>query len=168
MQIRCAQPEDAKALSEIAFAAKRHWGYPERWIEAWRDVLTIAPEFILEHETHIACDAEETLGFYALVRKPEGLKLEHLWVHPRAMGRGIGRSLFAHAVGKMKALGMRAMEIESDPNASGFYQRMGARHVGVKVTEWEGQPRELPLFVYDLDASAQPVHGENQDQQPTH
>jgi hypothetical protein len=27
-----AIPEDAESLTRVAFAAKRHWGYPERWI----------------------------------------------------------------------------------------------------------------------------------------
>jgi hypothetical protein len=39
MQIVRAKPEDAAALTQIAHAAKRHWDYPERWIEAWRDIL---------------------------------------------------------------------------------------------------------------------------------
>lgn len=33
--IRRVLPEEAAQLSRIALAAKRHWGYPERWIEAW-------------------------------------------------------------------------------------------------------------------------------------
>ncbi|MCL4530843.1 MAG: hypothetical protein M1485_06230 [Chloroflexi bacterium] len=35
IEIRRALPEEADALTEIAIAAKRHWGYPERWIEIW-------------------------------------------------------------------------------------------------------------------------------------
>ena len=46
MQIIRAKPEDADTLTKISFAAKRHWGYPERWIEAWSDILTMRPEFI--------------------------------------------------------------------------------------------------------------------------
>jgi hypothetical protein len=32
MQILRANPDDAATLTEIAFAAKRHWGYPELWM----------------------------------------------------------------------------------------------------------------------------------------
>ena len=32
-----------KALTQIALAAKRHWGYPERWIEIWSSQLTFSP-----------------------------------------------------------------------------------------------------------------------------
>jgi hypothetical protein len=28
---------DAPELTKIAFAAKRHWDYPEEWIDLWAD-----------------------------------------------------------------------------------------------------------------------------------
>ena len=43
------------------------------------------------------------------------------------------------------------MEIEADPNAEGFYLRMGARRVGENVYEIEGQRRVLPLMQLDLE-----------------
>ena len=46
------------------------------------------------------------------------------------------------------------LEIESDPNADGFYQRMGARRFGTRFTALEGQPRELPVLVYEVDQAA--------------
>jgi ribosomal protein S18 acetylase RimI-like enzyme len=151
MQILRAKPEDATTLTKIAFAAKRHWGYPERWIEGWRDVLTIRPDFVVDHETHLASEDGQVAGFYSLMQTQDRIRLEHLWVSPDAMGRGIGQSLFLHAVGRMKALGCKTMEIESDPNAAGFYERMGALRAGTVVTQLDGQPRELPVLVYQLD-----------------
>jgi GNAT superfamily N-acetyltransferase len=76
--------------------------------------------------------------------------LEHLWVLPNAMGGGVSRALFAHALERARVLGFESMEIESDPNAEGFYERMGARRVGVNVTELEGQRRELPVLFYEI------------------
>ncbi len=46
MQILRANPDDATTVTKIAFAAKRHWEYPERWVDNWREKLTITPEFI--------------------------------------------------------------------------------------------------------------------------
>ena len=45
-EIRRASPGDAEVLTRIAFAAKRYWGYPERWIEHWSESLTVTPEFV--------------------------------------------------------------------------------------------------------------------------
>jgi hypothetical protein len=66
------------------------------------------------------------------------------------MGQGIGRSLFLHAVDRAKHLGFKKLEIESDPNAEGFYLRMGARRVGLNASEVAGHRRELPVLVYEL------------------
>ena len=150
MQIIRAKPEDAAALTEIAFAAKRHWGYPERWIQTWRDVLTMRPEFIAANVTYSAMEDDCAVGFYLLTTESDGLHLDHLWIIPRAMGRGIGRALFEHAAEQAKGLEFPAIKIEADPNAEGFYLRMGAKRVGTNVTEIEGERRELPLLVYPL------------------
>jgi len=37
--IRPAALADAGALTVIAQAAKRHWGYPEPWLAAWAAAL---------------------------------------------------------------------------------------------------------------------------------
>jgi GNAT superfamily N-acetyltransferase len=154
MQIVRARPEQADLLTEIAFAAKRHWGYPEHWIQSWRDILTMPPEFIAGNVTYSAIEDGRPVGFYLLTTEADGLHLDHLWILPRAMGRGIGRALFEHAVAQAKGLGLPAIKIEADPNAEGFYQRMGAKRVGVNVAAIEGKRRELPLLVYDLEPAS--------------
>ena len=151
--LRCI-PDKASTLTAIAFAAKRHWGYPERWIESWRDLLTIEREFISNHETYAAVVDGQTIGFYALGRKGDGLDLLHMWVLPAAMRRGVGRSLFHHALERTKALGFRYLEIEADPNAEAFYQRLGARRIGTSIGKLEQQRRELPVLVFEIDRQA--------------
>jgi GNAT superfamily N-acetyltransferase len=149
MEILPAKPEDAATLTEIAFAAKRHWGYPDQWMESWRDALTIKPEFIASHETYAAGVDGRMVGFYALDCQEGRLHLLHLWVLPDWMGRGLGRSLFHHALERTKALGYGELEIESDPNAEGFYQRLGACRVGVSIHTVEQQRRELPVLIHE-------------------
>jgi GNAT superfamily N-acetyltransferase len=149
MEIHRAKPEEAATLTEIAFAAKRHWGYPEQWIQNWKNILTIRPEFIASHETYTACMDGQAVGFYGLAKGLDRMLLEHLWVLPNAMGQGVGRTLFSHAVQRAKALGIKAIEIESDPNAEKFYEKMGARRIKTKMTELEGQHRYLPVLLYE-------------------
>jgi ribosomal protein S18 acetylase RimI-like enzyme len=149
VEIVRAGPDDAESLTRISFAAKRHWGYPERWILQWTESLTIAPDFIRENEVYAATDGE-IVGFYALVGEGPQLELEYLWVLPETMGTGVGRALFDHALRMAAATGAAAVRIEADPHAEGFYKRMGARRVGEEVYEHDGQRRLLPLLVADL------------------
>jgi GNAT superfamily N-acetyltransferase len=148
LEIVRARPEDADILTEIAHAAKRHWGYPETWIAAWRDTLTMRPEFIAANVAYIAVENDRPLGFYVLTSEPNGPHLDHLWVLPSSMGRGIGRALFEHAAAEVNRLGFRFMKIEADPNAEAFYRRMGAVRVGTSIAETCGERRELPLMEF--------------------
>lgn len=148
MEIIRAKPEDADALTEIAHAAKRFWGYPEYWIEAWRDILTMRPDFIAANIAFRATEENRTAGFYVLTTEEDGLHLDHLWIQPSSMRRGIGRALFAHAAEQAKTAGFDTIKIEADPNAEGFYQRMGAQRVGTSISQVDGQSRELPLMEY--------------------
>jgi GNAT superfamily N-acetyltransferase len=151
MKILRARPEDADAFTAIAHAAKRHWGYPETWIVAWRDVLTMRPEFIAENTAYCAVADDRAIGFYVLTTEDDGLHLDHLWILPRAMGRGIGSALFEHAAAEASRLGFNLIKIEADPNAEGFYKRMGATRVGTACSEVCGEARELPLLVYRVE-----------------
>ena len=151
INVRRATPEDAEVLTRIALAAKRHWGYPERWILQWTGVLTITPEFVRNNEVHAATvEGGRTVGFYALVGEGRRIELEHLWVSPEYMGEGVGRILFDHALGKAASLGAQTLRLEADPNAEGFYRRMGAERMGENVYEIEGQRRVLPLMAVEV------------------
>jgi GNAT superfamily N-acetyltransferase len=150
MEIHQATPEESGTLTRIAHLAKRHWGYPENWIERWRDVLTITPEFIQSNLVYIVGKRSQRLGFHALVTRGEELHLEHLWVLPEHIGLGLGQRLFQHAVDLATSRRALRIHIESDPNAEGFYRRMGARKVGEAVSEIDGQIRMLPLLVFEI------------------
>ena len=150
-----ATPEDADALTRIAFAAKRHWGYPESWIQHWRDSLTITPEFVRNNGVYVAVSGGEPCAFYALTSASGELELEHLWVLPVWIGSGVGRLLFEHAVREAARQGATTVAIEADPNAEGFYLRMGARRVGENVYEIVGRKRKLPLLSVEISRPAE-------------
>ncbi len=150
LTIRHAEPEQAAGLTEIAFAAKRHWGYPESWIESWREDLTITSEFIERHEVYAAIEHDALAGFYALVTSEGKTELDHLWVLPELIGKGIGRQLLNHALDRAASVGVTVIEIVSDPNAEGFYLKAGAAKIGEVISEIEGKARILPRLILQI------------------
>ena len=152
IQIRRARPEEALVLTEIAHAAKRHWGYPENWIQHWKADLTITPEFIARNEMYVAIHDDEILGCCAIAFDESVAELEHMWIRPEHIGTGVGRALFLHVKERAANLKVPVLEISADPNAEGFYQRMGATRVGEVRSEIEGQPRTLPRMRFALSA----------------
>jgi GNAT superfamily N-acetyltransferase len=149
VRIRRASPEEAAALTQIAQDAKRHWGYPEHWIQHWQSQLTISPDFITHNQVYLAEHESEIVGFYALVLNGERAELEHMWVAPAHIGAGIGKELFVHAMQQAAGENVSAVEISSDPNAAGFYERMGARRIGEVPADMDGQPRVVPRMSID-------------------
>jgi len=145
-----SRSSQSERLTEIAHAAKRHWGYPERWMELWKGALTITPEYISNNGVYSATDGEEVVGFYALIISGDKATLDHLWVDPKYIGRGLGKALFNHAVENAADHHVSVIEVESDPNAEGFYKHMGARRIGETSSELDGQERVLPLLSLEI------------------
>ncbi len=95
----------------------------------------------------VAEDTNGILGFYALMGRGPRVQLEHLWIDPEHMGKGIGRSLLGDALVEAAKLDAQLIRIESDPNAEPFYMRMGAIRVGEMPAPMVGAPnRALPLL----------------------
>jgi GNAT superfamily N-acetyltransferase len=144
VNIRRALPEEAETLSAIALDAKRYWGYPEHWIKHWESDLTISADFIRDNQVYVAEAEGEIRGFYALCVDGDKAELDHMWVTPACIGTGIGKELFLDAMDRAAALAVRDVELSADPNAVGFYKRMGARQIGEVDSPIDGQPRKLP------------------------
>lgn len=147
MHVRDASTDELESLSAIARAAKAHWGYPERWLILWEPELTYDASTLAAQDVFVVSDGAP-LGVGAISVEGDDAEIEGLWVHPDAMGRGVGRALFDECVRRARAAGARRLVIDSDPHAVGFYERMGATRVGAVPTAIEG--RELPRLVLEL------------------
>ena len=141
--LRDADPAEAAVLSGICRDAKAHWGYAHALLDAWAEALTFTAESIRRHPTRVAVLEGRVIGCSQL-RLDEGpARLEHLWVAPPMMGRGIGRSLLEDARRRAGVV----LQIEADPHAEAFYLRCGARRIARIPAPIEGDPRRfLPLM----------------------
>src|SRR5512139_3763866 len=125
ISIRRVDPFEADALTKIALSAKRHWGYPENWMDLWRPQLTFDAEYFQTNESWAAEVDGLPVAFYTLLDKEGIAWRENLWVMPASMSMGIGRTLFHHAVELARDRGYKKLQLEADPNAAGFYEKMG-------------------------------------------
>lgn len=125
MKIRRAKIEDSKVLSEIAFEAKGFWNYPQEWMEKWKDGLTIKPEYIEANELYCLAVNEKVFGWFAIEFQPNSKNgsLEHLWIRPSEIGKGLGRILIEKIISLANQFGLEELEVTSDPNAQGFYEK---------------------------------------------
>jgi GNAT superfamily N-acetyltransferase len=115
-------------LREIARSAKGHWGYDPQLVADWAAAIDFPPEERL---------VVEDQGWAAVVPRGEVAWLDDLWVEPGAIGQGLGRELFERAAAIAREAGCTRMEWEAEPNALGFYERLGAVYVrDSEPSEW--------------------------------
>ena len=151
ISIQRVHPNHAVQLTQIALAAKAHWGYPERWMEIWKPQLTFRPQYFIDNEGWAAMINKTPIGFYTLEERNGNAWLENLWVLPEYIGKGVGKALFLHAAESSRQRGYRLLQLEADPNAVGFYERMGMYKIGERHSEVDGQPRVLPIMGMRLE-----------------
>lgn len=130
IRIRRARQEEADALTALATRAKAHWGYDAEFMDRVSDAMVLSPADIAAHEVFVLQDpAGAVVGFHRVI-PGDPAELEDMWVEPETMGNGHGRRLFEHAAAIARSLGAGALELDADPNAVGFYERMGMLRVG--------------------------------------
>src|SRR5262245_9557734 len=145
--IRPGDEREGARLKEIAIAAKGFWGYDPAQVREWADRGDFSPERLRELAVFVAeCDGR-AIAWASLIPRGEVSWLEDLWVEPDWIGGGIGSRLFRHAAEHARRTGARALEWEAEPNALGFYEKMGGRHVRDSVSEWG---RTLSVMSVDL------------------
>lgn len=61
----------------------------------------------------------------ASITLEKGFWLEHMFIEPNHLGAGIGTLLFKHLHKRCISRGINQVKILVDPNARGFYDKMG-------------------------------------------
>jgi tRNA (adenine37-N6)-methyltransferase len=143
-RMRRCTARDAASLTRLAHASKASWGYPDELLALWDADLTLDPAFVERHDVWAAVAGDEVVGVYAVTGEGSAREIEHLWVAPGWMGRGVGRRMLEHLLARARAAGVEELRVVSDPNAVGFYLRMGARQVGEQASVPAG--RRLPVL----------------------
>lgn len=128
--IRRATANDVDAMTALSLLSKAHWGYSQGQMDAWQGELRVSDSDISEAESHLAIVEQTLAGFYVLRPAGKARCLQHFWVAPAYMGRGVGRALLEHAIGVAAGHNAKFIEIDSDPNAEAFYLAFGAVRTG--------------------------------------
>jgi GNAT superfamily N-acetyltransferase len=134
LDFRFAQPGEASLLSQLAFASKAYWPYELDYLIKVRPSIQITPEEIAKWPVIVGLQHGKIVGFSAVCEVKCDNMLDHLWVKPDLIGRGIGGALFAQAVFHAKTLGWAKFLILSDPYAEPFYLKLGAKRIGLKAS----------------------------------
>lgn len=137
-KIRPASASDCEALTALSFASKRYWNYPDSYYETWKNELTVTPEYVKSSIVFVAQRDNNITGYFSITEVKDdfhtgivliekGFWLEHLFIAPEYIRKGIGAKLMDFAVTWCRGNGIKSLRIFSDPNATGFYEKFGAK-----------------------------------------
>ena len=129
---------DEVKLTELSFAFKRYWSYPDQYYTVWQSELTITGSYLEQNAVYLVEDKGTIIGFYSLMLLEKdqvlsvqtldrGYWLDHMFVLPEYIGKGLGRKLFSHLCSICIAGGIASFKLLADPYAMGFLRKDGLR-----------------------------------------
>lgn len=147
MILRRASPADTAALRALMATSN---GYERPAARAM--IVAFAQTWSVPdgpHEVWLAEDGGAVVGFFALIPHGADQELDLFFTANAAQGAGLGRWLFEAMAARARALGATCVVISSNPEAAGFYRRMGAVDIGMTPPgdgiDWERPKLKLML-----------------------
>lgn len=154
--IRKAKINEYRILTQISFNSKGYWNYPDEYFNIWEKELTITQNYILNNDVYVYEQNDCISGYYSLVelqkdlilsgvRIEAGTWLEHMFILPALIRKGIGKKLFLHCIEQCHS---KVLKILADPNARFFYEKMGCNFIKEYPSTIEG--RTTPYLEYNF------------------
>jgi N-acetylglutamate synthase-like GNAT family acetyltransferase len=144
ISLRRAQQKQASALTSLMRVSKAYWGYTPQQMAVWKAELSLSEQEVRDKLVVSAEDQSAALlGFYTLLFDGDCARIEHLFVDPAKMGRGVGKALLQHAIASARQQGSRIIDIDADPYAEDFYLKNGAQRVGEIAAPVACQPSRV-------------------------
>ena len=135
MRIEKVNTTDSEILTQITKKSKAYWGYSAEQIQKWEVSLTISQDYIREHDVFKLVKDSVIIGYYSyLFEDGKNVKMDNLFILPEYIGKGFGKYLFLDFLNRMKEAEIQTIQLDSEPNAEGFYSKMGFVKIGAFET----------------------------------
>jgi maltose O-acetyltransferase len=156
--IKKANNEHGVLLTDLSIKSKMHWNYSENVMDVFRKELNISSEYIDRNEVWLYIKEDKVIGYYSLKYREKELRfkdivleigywLDHMFVLPKFIGYGYGKSLFNHFNTLCISKKINEVMILADPNSRGFYVKMGCKYIKEFTTSIPN--RTTPYLLYN-------------------
>jgi ribosomal protein S18 acetylase RimI-like enzyme len=151
LQLRQARPADAAKIAQCYLAARRTMlafaplTHADADTEAWvRDTLLPASQVTM------ALESGGVAGFIAVSRRVDGDWVDHLYVHPTRLRRGIGSTLLGVTLMRIDGT-VRLYTFEQNRVARKFFERYG--FTAVAFGDGSSNDSGSPDVLYERESS---------------
>jgi GNAT superfamily N-acetyltransferase len=146
--VRDARRDERSALEQLQWRASLVWEADREMLLAHPDAIELPMHQILAGRVRVAVDdVGRRLGFSVLLGVSDGAcELDGLFVEPDTWGQGIGRLLVEDCAARAAFEGAARIDVVANPDALGFYERVGFVLGGVVPTRFRpGRRMSLSL-----------------------
>lgn len=158
IRLRTARPQEAAVLTALCLRSKAALGHDEAFMRRCRAELTLTAEDIASTHVQVAEIGGRIVGMAQMIVRDDVADLDKLFVEPDEWRSGIGRKLFTWATTEAARRGASVLTIDADPDAAGFYRRLGAEDDGT-APSGSVPGRRLPRLRLALAALGSPTPG---------
>jgi GNAT superfamily N-acetyltransferase len=126
ISIRYAVVAERASLEALQFRASVHATRYAEQLRAHPEVVAIPVQQIEDGVVRVA-ERHGCIAGFAILLPPMGgtCELDAIFVEPDQMGTGVGRRLIDDAVVIARRWGARRIDVVANPDACGFYERLG-------------------------------------------
>jgi len=141
--IRDARPDEAAVLESLHRRSSDVWDEYRAQLAANPDAIEPPHAAIAEGRVRVAVDSSgRPLGFSVVLPiRDRRCELDDLFVEPESMRSGVGRLLVDDVAIRAAAAGATHVDVTANPNALGFYERVGFEIIGQAATRFGDAPR---------------------------
>lgn len=125
IEVRRANPNEAKALTSLSLRSKRSNGYDDAFMDGCREELTVTSASMNEGEYWVAV-SNEMCGCVCLrPGEQKSAEICAFFVDPDWQRKGIGHLLWTKILERTRQLGIERLVLDADPYAVPFYKALG-------------------------------------------
>lgn len=149
LRLRPAQPADAPRIAEVLLASRRAFlpyapsPHTDAETHAWVEHVLVPAGGVVVAEQEGRVD-----GVLAWSASGGASWIDQLYVHPDAVGRGLGARLLEHALGALAAP-IRLKTFQANAGARRFYERHG--FVAVALGDGSDNEERCPDVTYERE-----------------
>lgn len=133
---RFAGASERQALEDLQRRAALAYDIYRPALLANPGAIHLPPSQLEEQRVRVAEERGTVLGFSVVLSRGEVCELDGLFVEPQHWRRGIGRALMEDAFALGRAGGAWMIEVTANPQAEGFYDRLGFTRSGLVTTSF--------------------------------
>ena len=129
-----AQVQSLAEINALIERSKRHWPWPERYLELALPLHRLDADYLIENDCFEVCTKGAILiAFLAVIVARDHVLLDQLWIDPPYIGTGVGRDACNFLFERARQRGWLKILVYPDPPAEGFYEKLGFEDTGERV-----------------------------------